>query len=241
MPPIRGASGWMMSTERCSIRLEVLGDAGQHLAGGDRGVERGGELGVTFGVVRVERLLDPDQVELLEGAADPHGGRPVPLLVGVDHERHVVAEVLADGGDPGQVDPAVGLTDLDLDAADAVGQGLAGPLLDLLDRGVQEAARGVVGRHRVAVRAEELGQRQVGPLGLEVVEGDVEGRDGLGGHAAAADRGAGPEQLLVDPADVVGVLAEQAVGDLLGVGVLGGSAGSLGVAEAESLVAVLGA
>ena len=115
------------------------------------------------------------------------------------------------------------MSDLDLDPADPVGQRLAGPLLHLFDGCMQEAAGGVVGLHGVAVCAEELGQGQVGPLRLEVVQGDVEGRDGLGRDAAAADGGTGPEQLLVDPADVTGVLADQAVGHLFGVGVLGGS------------------
>ena len=84
----------------------VLGEAGEHLAGGDRGVELRGERGVAFGVVGVERLLDPGQLELLELAADAQRGRAVPLLVGVDHQRHAVAEVLAHRLDPAQVDRA---------------------------------------------------------------------------------------------------------------------------------------
>ena len=120
MPPTRGASGWMMSAAPVSDQLAVLGDAGQHLAGGDRGVERGGQRGVALGVVRVERLLDPDQVELSKIAAHALRGRPVPLLVGVDHQRHVVAQVLADRLDPRRCRRArVRLADLDLDAADA--------------------------------------------------------------------------------------------------------------------------
>jgi hypothetical protein len=75
-------------------QIAVLGGAGQHLAGGDRRVELGGERGVALVVVGVERLLDPDQVVLLEDAAHALRGRPVPLLVGVDHDRHRVAEVL---------------------------------------------------------------------------------------------------------------------------------------------------
>lgn len=94
--------------------LVVLGDAGQHLARGDRGVQGGGERGVALGVVGVERLLDPDEAEALQGAAHALGGGPVPLLVGVDHERDVVAEVLTHGRQAGQVLLAVGVADLDL-------------------------------------------------------------------------------------------------------------------------------
>ena len=70
------------------------------------------------------------------------------------------------------------------------------------------------------MRAEELGQRQAGAAGLEVVQRDVEGGDRLRGDAGAADRGAGPHERLVDLGDVVGVLADGDVRDLLEVGVL---------------------
>ena len=104
---------------------------------------------------------------------------------------------------------------------------------------LQEAAGGVVGLDGVAVGAQELGQRQAGALGLEVVQCDVDGGESLGGDARAAHRGAGPEQLGVELADVVGVLADDAFGNFLGVGVLGGTAGALGVAEADAGVALL--
>ena len=112
--------------------------------------------------------------------------------------------------------------------------------LDLVEGGVQEAAGGVVGLDGVAVGAQELGERQAGALGLEVVERNVDGGEGLGGHPGAADGGAGPEQLGVDLADVVRVLADDAFGDFLGVGVLGRPAGALGVAEADAAVALFG-
>ena len=107
-------------------------------------------------------------------------------------------------------------------------------------RGLEEAAGGVVDAARVAVRAEQLGQRQAGAAGLEVVERDVERGDGLGRDAGAADRGAGPHQRLVDLRDVVGVLADGDLHDLLEVGVLRLAAGALGVGEAHALEALLG-
>ena len=62
----------------------------------------------------------------------------------------------------------------------------------------------------------------------------------MGRNPAAAHRGTGPEQLLVNTADVIGVLTKQPVGDLFRVGVLGWSAGSFGVTEADASVAGLG-
>lgn len=56
----------------------------------------------------------------------------------------------------------------------------------------------------VTVGAQEFGQGESGAFGLEVVQGDVDGGEGLGGHARAAHRGAGPEELGVELADVVG-------------------------------------
>jgi hypothetical protein len=92
----------------------------------------------------------------------------------------------------------------------------------------------------VPVRAEQLGKGETGALGLEVVQRDVDGCDGLGSHAAAADRGTGPEQLAVDLPDVVGIFTDQVVGNLLGVCVLGGTAGSFGVAKTDPVLVVLG-
>ena len=76
-------------------------------------------------------------------------------------------------------------------------------------------------------------------LGLEVVERDVNRGEGLG-SCGTADGRAGPEQLGVELADVVRVLADDALGNFLGVGVLGRAAGTLGVAEADSAVSLLG-
>ena len=123
MPPMRGASGWMMSTAvldqaMCSATLDSISP----VAIG--GVQDLGQLRVAFGVVGVQRFFDPDQVELLQLAAHAQGGGAVPLLVGVHHERDVVAEVLADGGDAARSSLLVGQADLDLDAADASVQGL---------------------------------------------------------------------------------------------------------------------
>src|SRR5438128_9984354 len=68
---------WRDASHSRGVRLEdvrapgleqapVLGHAGQHLTGRDRCVELAGELSVSGRVERIERLLDPDQVERFE-------------------------------------------------------------------------------------------------------------------------------------------------------------------------------
>ena len=241
MPPMRGASGWMMSTAPASISRTCSATLAS-ISPVAIGVSRlRASCGVALGVVGVQRLLDPDQVELLEDAAHP---------LAVARSHCWLASTISGTSSPRCSRTAVtrarssfqsGWPTLSLMPPMPCVQRAGGVVHDLLDRGVQEAAGGVVGPHRVAVRAEQLGQRQAGALGLEVPQRDVERGDGLGGHAAAADRGAGPDQLGPELADVVGVLADQHVGDLLGVRELGRAAGALGVAEADALVAVLGA
>ena len=188
-------------------------------------------------VVGVERLLDPDQVELLQRPADAQRGRPVPLLVGVHHERHAVAQVLAHRARPARRSIArVRLADLDLDAADAAVERRRGVLQHLLDRRVQEAAGGVVAAHRVAVGAEQLGQRQARALGLQVPQRDVDRGDRLGRRARCGPTDAPAQSSLVHSLrDVVRVLADQVGRDLLGMRVLRRAAGPLGVAEADAL------
>ncbi len=219
-------------------QVPVFGGAGQHLAGGDRGIELRGQRGVALVVVGVQRLLDPDQVERLQRPAHALRGGAVPLLVGVDHQRHRVAQMFAHRADPFEVARAVRLADLQLDAADAAFHRGRGVDQQLIERRMQEAARGVVAAHRIALRAEQLGQRQARAARLQVPQRDVEGADRLRRHAAAPDRGAGPAQLVPQPRDIAGVFAEQRRRQLAGVGVLAGTAGALRIAEAHSLAAV---
>src|SRR5207247_10701896 len=103
----------------------------------------------------------------------------------------------------------------------------------------QIAARGVVALHRVAMRAQQLGQRQAGALGLQVPQRDVEGGDRLRREAAAADRRAGPAELVPQARDVVRVFADQVRRDLLRVHELPRAAGALRVREADAAVTLL--
>jgi hypothetical protein len=93
----------------------------------------------------------------------------------------------------------------------------------------------------VAMRAQQLGQRQARALRLEVVERDVDRCQCLRRDPGAAHGRAGPQEPRVELLDVVGVLADRRAGDLLRVRVLRGSAGPLRVAEAHAFVALLGA
>ncbi len=149
-----------------------------------------------LGVVAVQWLLDPDQVEGLQAPAHAPRHRPVPLLVGIDHQRESLAQVLAHRADAVQVQRPVGLADLELDAADALVPGNLGVLQQLLERRMQKAAGGVVAAHRVALGTEQTRQRQPGPARLEIPQRHVEGTDGLGRQPAAPHRCAGPAQLV---------------------------------------------
>jgi hypothetical protein len=221
-------------------QLPVLRDAGQHFPGGDRRVETGGQGGVPFGVVTVERLFDPDQTERFQDVAHAPRSRTIPLLVRVDHQREVVAQVPAHGFDAPDVRRAVRLADLDFDPADPLLPRRRGIRQHLVGRGMQEAAGGVVAANRVPMGAEQLGERQTRAPGLHVPQGHVERGDGLDRQAAAAHRRAGPAEFLPQPGDIVGVLADQRRGDLLGVGKLARSAGALGIAEPQAVAAVGG-
>jgi hypothetical protein len=97
----------------------MLGSTGEHLTGGDRGVKLVGKHGVALGVVAVQGFLDPRQAVAFELPADAERGDPIPLLICVDHQGHLVAQLGADRLDAIQVDPRVGLSDLDLDPADS--------------------------------------------------------------------------------------------------------------------------
>ena len=73
----------------------MFAEAGQHLAGGNRRIQRGGQLRVAFDVIGIQRLLNPDQIERLHFAPHANGGFAIPLLVGIDHQREVITQHFA--------------------------------------------------------------------------------------------------------------------------------------------------
>ncbi len=115
-------------------------NAGEHLACRDRCIKLLSQRGVSFGVVAIERLLYPDQVELLEAPAHALRGRAIPLLIGVNHQREVITQMFAHGRDAVQIERPIGLTHFQLDAADALLAGHIGVVQQLLQGRVQEAA-----------------------------------------------------------------------------------------------------
>ena len=70
----------------------MFAEAGQHLTGSNRGIQRGSQLGVTFNIVGIQRLFNPDQIELLHFTSHTDGGFPVPLLIGIDHQREIITQ-----------------------------------------------------------------------------------------------------------------------------------------------------
>ena len=89
--------------------------------------------------------------------------------------------------------------------------------------------------------AEQLRQRQSGALGFHIPQGNIKRRDGLYRHAAAPDGGARPQQFGVDLVDIVGVFAEQIIGNLFGMGVNSLASRALGIAKAYPFETVAGA
>ena len=83
--------------------------------------------------------------------------------------------------------------------------------------------------------AEELRERHSGLPRLAVVQRDVERGKALHRDALTPDRGRGPQELLPEPADVEGILADEERPDLSRVGEQRRPAGALAVAEAEPL------
>ena len=70
----------------------MFAEAGQHFTGSNRGIKRGGQLGVAFHIVGIQRLFNPDQIELLHFSSHTNGGFSIPLLIGIDHQREVIAQ-----------------------------------------------------------------------------------------------------------------------------------------------------
>src|SRR5690606_17427552 len=131
-----------------------------------------------------------------------------------------------------------GLTDLELDTADALLAGDIGVPQQLFERRVQEAARGVVTTHRGAMAAEQTRQGKAAATRLEIPQGNIESADGLGRQPAAADRGASPAQLVPESGDIAGVLADQVRCHFQSMGELTWTARALGIAETQAAVAI---
>ena len=107
-------------------------------------------------IVGIQWFLDPRQLQLLQRAPHAQRGGAVPLLVDVDHQRHIRPQRLAQRPHAAQVLAPVRLADLELDATDAARQRSLRALDDLLDGRLQIATGGVVAGHRIALGSGSL-------------------------------------------------------------------------------------
>lgn len=107
----------------------------------------------------------------------------------------------------------VRVADLQLDAADTAFTRNFNVLQHLIERRMEEAARGVVALDRIAMRAQQLGQGQARPLGFHIPKRNIERRNRLCREPAATHRCAGPQQLREDLRDVAGIFAQKDFGE----------------------------
>ena len=132
-------------------------------------------------VVGADRFLVPADVEVGRGVGDPDRLLALVCAVRVDVQLDAVADGAAGGGHPGQIPPhlgAAGLADLDLHSGNALLMRPAGELAVLLLVVVGGEAAAAVHRHLSTGGADQPGQRQVVPAGLEVPDRAVGGGEG---------------------------------------------------------------
>ena len=136
----------------------------------------------------VNRVLQPADAGVLEGAAGGYGGGLVPAFGAVHHNVDGVADGRADGADAGGLGlgGAAG-AEAQFDFIVAGGDVGGGRLLQFVNgHTVPEGVAGV-GRHAVGGAAEQAVQRDAQDFAGGVPLGDVDGRHGHGGQAAGAD------------------------------------------------------
>ncbi len=184
------------------------------LAGGD--LDAAGEtltdVPQPLGIVGAHGLLEPGHAELGEHRCLAQRLLDGVGAVGVDVELDVGPDRLADGGDPCAV--LVGVpAHLDLHARDRLVDPTAGLGGEDVHRVGGEPAA-AVDRHLPARGAEQVDERDVEELRLEVPQRDVQGRDRVGGDAGAAEVAAGPDE--VEPAgpDLQRILPDEEVREL---------------------------
>ena len=152
--------------------------------GHDRDVELLAQLHVRVDILLVERILEPQETQPLDGAADAHGIVVAVAPGGIEHQREVVADrpprrlahldVLA--GVLRRVD-LVGLPAVRLEGCGLAGIGVAA---------VEDLARGI-GADGRAIRAEQPVERDASRLGADVPQRRVARSD----HAQPRDTLAG--------------------------------------------------
>ena len=182
-------------------------------------------------VVPQDRILHPQRhVPGRTHGLDLHRGfLGAPGLVGVDHDRRVLAHGLAQKIEPVEVALEIRVPDLDLEGAVADCVGMAEELAEGIVVEV-EVETGRVGRHAVARCAKQAEQRQPHLLGREIPESDLDGlakrqrrlalvaaakpRDPMHQRERFLRREIGPDLLAKHPLDLdlVGKRREQRLG-----------------------------
>ena len=102
-PPAAQVSGWMMSMARVASTSRKPTRVNLAFAARDRDRERRLDRPVACQVLGRHRLLEPADVQLLDGAAELDRGDRVIGVVRVHHQADVGADGLADGARGGGV------------------------------------------------------------------------------------------------------------------------------------------
>ena len=183
------------------------------LAARHRHVERAGHLDIAVMVLRADRLLEPQDVVLLQHAAELDGVGHREAVVGVDRELDVGPDRLAHGADALGIELQVTQADLHLDGAKAVVLELQRLLHGLLDQPihVDEVEAGGVGNDLAAIgAADQLVHRFADGAAHDVPQRDVDAGDGRDRHAGRAVVLDAIVEVLPDRLDVERVAADHA-------------------------------
>lgn len=160
------------------------------LAAGDRGLEPGAERAVAVAVFRGDRLLEPAGLQVVEGVADFQRLGQGIGVVGVDHEREIVADAAADRFGEADV-VARADADLHLGGDEA---GVPDPCRLVREAGgeafgilaAEHHAVTIDGNAFVVAAADEPAEGKAGGLAGDVPERDVDAGQRLDRHALLA-------------------------------------------------------
>ena len=179
-------------------------------AGGDVEAGRALEPPVVFQVIGMERFFHPVHLRFLEHGHDLVGRVQVPALIGVAHERDVVADLASYRPHPPRVLTPVRMAHLHLHPPPALLDQRRQVAGELGHAEVQPAAVRVVRLDRIGGAAEQPPQRNIGPLRGQVPQGDVHhGQCHVHGTRPAYPMGREPVQPFPRPGDVCRGVANQ--------------------------------
>src|SRR5438105_7671481 len=167
-----------------------------------------GNLRAGGDVVGQDRLLVPEEIQVLEQRRLPDIAQDVEPLIDVDHQPHALTERAPYCFDPLAVLARVRMVDLHLVVA-AAEAGIALGLADQVLHAVARPAAAAISGDAVGDRAPQLVERQVRQLAGDVPQSDVERGKGVGGHALLLDSHVGAEHALPQALDEERIFADQ--------------------------------